>query len=300
MMSGLEVTRDVSAIAVALGLVGLLAPPPRVPRTLARGAALVVAVAAWAVLTVTLLPSGDTIRDRLMSPVGAGAALVGAVTAAGGLWLAGRAVLRKPVWWFVLLGVTMPLRIPVPLGGEDRNLLLPLYLVIAAGVAAAPGGVRRSSSWIMSSISIRCSSRCELSSTILRPSSSASRVNSSRRLLSFARSAVARGSFLIASRFARVSCARWSSSRCCCLSPLIVVSILPSSRRRARIGSSCWRARASSSGTCSASSISRIARSSQIVTEVREGYECGLTLTYSDIKEGDVIETYELVEKERL
>ena len=35
------------------------------------------------------------------------------------------------------------------------------------------------------------------------------------------------------------------------------------------------------------------------VTEVREGYECGLTLTYSDIKEGDVIETYELVEKER-
>ena len=36
------------------------------------------------------------------------------------------------------------------------------------------------------------------------------------------------------------------------------------------------------------------------VTEVREGYECGLTVTYSDIKEGDVIETYELVEKERV
>jgi translation initiation factor IF-2 len=32
---------------------------------------------------------------------------------------------------------------------------------------------------------------------------------------------------------------------------------------------------------------------------VRDGYECGLTLSYSDIKEGDVIETYELVEKER-
>ncbi|MCB9011630.1 MAG: O-antigen ligase family protein [Actinobacteria bacterium] len=140
MMSGLEVTRDVSAIAVALGLVGLLAPPPRVPRTIVRGAALVVAIAAWAVLTVTLLPSGDTIRDHLMSPVGAGAALVGAVAVVGGLWLAGRAVLRKPVWWFVLLGVTMPLRIPVPLGGEDRNLLLPLYLVIAAGVAAVALG----------------------------------------------------------------------------------------------------------------------------------------------------------------
>ena len=36
------------------------------------------------------------------------------------------------------------------------------------------------------------------------------------------------------------------------------------------------------------------------VTEVRDGYECGLTLSYSDIKEGDVIETYELVEKERV
>src|SRR6202007_3035399 len=35
------------------------------------------------------------------------------------------------------------------------------------------------------------------------------------------------------------------------------------------------------------------------VTEVRDGYECGLTLTYSDIKEGDVIETYELVQKKR-
>jgi translation initiation factor IF-2 len=35
------------------------------------------------------------------------------------------------------------------------------------------------------------------------------------------------------------------------------------------------------------------------VTEVREGFECGMTLGYSDIKEGDVIESYELVQKER-
>ena len=27
------------------------------------------------------------------------------------------------------------------------------------------------------------------------------------------------------------------------------------------------------------------------VTEVRDGFECGLTLTYNDIKVGDVIET---------
>jgi translation initiation factor IF-2 len=46
--------------------------------------------------------------------------------------------------------------------------------------------------------------------------------------------------------------------------------------------------------------ISSLRREKEDVTEVRDGYECGLTLTYSDIKEGDVIETYELVEKERV
>lgn len=46
--------------------------------------------------------------------------------------------------------------------------------------------------------------------------------------------------------------------------------------------------------------ISSLRREKDDVTEVRDGYECGLTLTYSDIKEGDVIETYELVEKERV
>ncbi len=45
--------------------------------------------------------------------------------------------------------------------------------------------------------------------------------------------------------------------------------------------------------------VSSLRREKDDVTEVRDGYECGLTLTYSDIKEGDVIETYELVQKER-
>ncbi len=46
--------------------------------------------------------------------------------------------------------------------------------------------------------------------------------------------------------------------------------------------------------------ISSLKREKDDATEVREGYECGLTLTYNDIKEGDVIEAYELVEKERV
>ncbi|KZS75444.1 translation initiation factor IF-2, partial [Mycobacterium kansasii] len=46
-------------------------------------------------------------------------------------------------------------------------------------------------------------------------------------------------------------------------------------------------------------SIQSLRREKDDVTEVREGFECGLTLGYSDIKEGDVIESYELVQKER-
>ncbi|MEO9328730.1 translation initiation factor IF-2 [Gordonia aurantiaca] len=45
--------------------------------------------------------------------------------------------------------------------------------------------------------------------------------------------------------------------------------------------------------------VSSLRREKDDVTEVREGYECGLTLTYSDIKVDDVIETYELQEKPR-
>ncbi|QBJ98149.1 translation initiation factor IF-2 [Rhodococcus sp. ABRD24] len=45
--------------------------------------------------------------------------------------------------------------------------------------------------------------------------------------------------------------------------------------------------------------ISSLKREKDDVTEAREGYECGLTVTYSDIKVGDVIEAYELREKPR-
>ncbi|WP_174187873.1 translation initiation factor IF-2 [Nocardia barduliensis] len=45
--------------------------------------------------------------------------------------------------------------------------------------------------------------------------------------------------------------------------------------------------------------ISSLRREKDDVTEVRDGYECGMTVTYSDIKEGDIIEAYELREKPR-
>ncbi len=46
--------------------------------------------------------------------------------------------------------------------------------------------------------------------------------------------------------------------------------------------------------------IASLRRERDDVTEVREGFECGMTLGgYSDIKHGDIIETYEMVEKPR-
>lgn len=45
--------------------------------------------------------------------------------------------------------------------------------------------------------------------------------------------------------------------------------------------------------------IQSLRREKDDVTEVREGYECGISLGYKDIREGDVIETWEMVEKKR-
>ena len=48
------------------------------------------------------------------------------------------------------------------------------------------------------------------------------------------------------------------------------------------------------------SSIASLRREKDDATEVREGYECGLTLAnFSDIKIGDIVETYEMREKPR-
>jgi translation initiation factor IF-2 len=46
-------------------------------------------------------------------------------------------------------------------------------------------------------------------------------------------------------------------------------------------------------------SIATLRREKEDATEVREGFECGMTVTYSDIKEGDIVEVYELREKTR-
>ena len=43
--------------------------------------------------------------------------------------------------------------------------------------------------------------------------------------------------------------------------------------------------------------ISTLAREKDQVKEVKQGLECGITIeNFNDIKEGDIIETYELIE----
>jgi len=131
-----DAVRDVAALVAALGAALLVLPLPRVPPVPRRLAGLVLLLAGWLALALPLLPEGEAERigDRLTTPLGLAAALAAGLVAVAGGWLVGRVLARRPTVWFALLGLVLPLRIPVPVGGEDRYLLLPLYLVIALGV----------------------------------------------------------------------------------------------------------------------------------------------------------------------
>ncbi len=124
-----------AAVSVLLALVRL--PLPGRAGWRLRVTGVVGMVLAWAGLVVTLAPGGpDAVARQLTHPLRAGAAVVGiAIAIVAGL-VAARLVVRRPTWWFVALAVALPLRIPLPLGGETRNLLVLLYVVIAVGVLA--------------------------------------------------------------------------------------------------------------------------------------------------------------------
>ena len=117
------------ALAASLAAAGvLLAREPR-SRALAMPVALALAAGAVALL------SGSTIRDE----VGARAGLLAAAAVVGAVAVAGLAVLfyRRPPLFVLLTIAALPFRIPVPTGDDDTaSLLLPLYVVIAAGCGA--------------------------------------------------------------------------------------------------------------------------------------------------------------------
>lgn len=137
-----EVLRNLGALLGLLGVAALLLPPPASltdrRAELLRLAGLV-AIGLGAVVLLASLVPGEDLRSAitgLASPARAGAAAVGLLVAIGLLVVAVRVVIARPTVWFVLLGIALPIRLPISVGSQEANLLIPLYLVIALGAAA--------------------------------------------------------------------------------------------------------------------------------------------------------------------
>ncbi len=115
-------------VAALLGAAALLARAPR-----ARAAAMLGALALTPVLLVANIwstPQFEPLRER------AGLALAAGV---GGLVVLGIGALlihRRPELLALGAAAALPFRIPIESGGDTANLLVPLYVVIAAGVLA--------------------------------------------------------------------------------------------------------------------------------------------------------------------
>jgi O-antigen ligase len=115
-------------IAAALAAAAVLAPTSR-----ARAGAMLGALALTPVLLVAEIwdtPQLRTARDEPLIAVGAAALGLAAVAALA--FLLG----RRPGVLAVLALAALPFRVPVESGGSTANLLVPLYLVIAAGALA--------------------------------------------------------------------------------------------------------------------------------------------------------------------
>lgn len=114
--------------ATGCAAASLLLPPSRW-RSSAMGAAIVL---------VPALIVGDQWDSALISglrdhPLRLAALILGAVVVTGALAVAFRA---RPILLPLAVIAALPFRVPIHAGGDEANLLIPLYLVIAAGVLA--------------------------------------------------------------------------------------------------------------------------------------------------------------------
>jgi O-antigen ligase len=116
-------------VAAALaGAGGLLLPKPA-----QRAVAMLVALALVPVLVIGEVwdsPQFRTVRDH--APISIAAAIAGVVLVV----LLARLFLSRPNALPLLAVAALPFRIPINVGGETANLLVPLYAVVAAGVLA--------------------------------------------------------------------------------------------------------------------------------------------------------------------
>ena len=115
-------------LAALLAAGALVAPGPR-----ARAAAMLGALVLAPVILGFHIADSDQVKPLRDHPSLAVAGAVGAVVV-----LAVLAVLfdRRPSWLPVAAAATLPFRVPIASGGSTANLLVPLYLVVAAGAAA--------------------------------------------------------------------------------------------------------------------------------------------------------------------
>ena len=115
-------------LAALLAAGALVAPGPR-----ARAAAMLGALVLAPVILGFHIADSDQVQPLRDHPSLAVAGAVGAVVA-----LAVLALLfdRHPSWLPVAAAATLPFRVPIASGGSTANLLVPLYLVVAAGAAA--------------------------------------------------------------------------------------------------------------------------------------------------------------------
>jgi O-antigen ligase len=115
-------------VAALLAAVALLGRDPR-----ARAAAMLGALLVTPVLLVANIwstPQFEPLRSRPLLALVAGCCAV-AVLAGGAL-----AIHRRPDLLVYAAAATLPFRVPIESGGQTSNLLVPLYVVIAAGVLA--------------------------------------------------------------------------------------------------------------------------------------------------------------------
>ena len=121
-------------MTVALvGLALLLAGALVLPQAGRRDRALLAAALLTPVLLVAHIADSDAFESLLdRPPVLAGAAVAGVVAVLG---LAALFV-RVPAALPLAAVAALPFRVPLALGGSTANLLVPLYLVVGAGVLA--------------------------------------------------------------------------------------------------------------------------------------------------------------------
>lgn len=138
-MTAAGLAREVGAVDAAVGIALLLVSRGMGrTATMRRAFGMGLLLVSWLVLAISLVPRADIdgAVDRVARPAWAVALGAGVVVAAGLAVLLVRMILARPWTWFALAGLALPVRVPVPLGGESRNLLLPLYIVILLGAAA--------------------------------------------------------------------------------------------------------------------------------------------------------------------